>query len=289
MNAELSKSNQRLLTLILILLSIPVLYKMYELFIIEGRLSAAKIELSRIPSFLELSLSILLIVLLTRRRFGVLLFTIVTASSECIRLLFSFQYFNELTIKFWIFQLINLTSLVLMILLLKRENNRFFNLEFKAKPTGFEKTYRLISAFNLTFLITFCLEFGIGIGFAIYYMQFQPTTLFTSSFALFLVMMVLTFVGRVQKTKIANLAFLLIASILLNTFLGSSYILLAPFTENWNNAGIDMFFVLLMDIQFLTFGIFMFYIIRTYFKEKAELNNQSGSVSNPNSQLLDAL
>lgn len=287
MNTELSKSSQQLLTTILILLSIPVLYTFYDLFVIEGRLSAVKIDLGSIPSFLELSLSILLIVLLTRRKYGVLLFTIVTASSECIRMLFSLQYFSELTTKFWILQLVNLASLVLMILLLKRENNRFFNLEFKAKPIGFEKTYRLISAFNLTFLIAFCLESGIGIGLTFFYLSFQPAALLTTSFALFLAIIVLTIVGRVQKTKIANLAFLLIASILLNTFIGSSFILLDPFTENWHNSGFDVVFVLLMDLQFLTFGIFMFFIIKAYFKEKAGMNNQSDSASISNVNLLD--
>ncbi len=291
MSIELSKSNQQLLTLILILLSIPVLYELYEIFVVEGRISLAKFESTPFWLFLRLSVNVIIIVLLALRKLSVLLFIIVVAGSECIRMLFSLRYFDDLDLKFWILQLINLAGLILMIILLKRENNRFFNLEFSAKNNGFEKTARLIRIFNLTFLFTQIIELCITIGIALYYMSFEVSAFLNNTFALFLITMALTILGLVRKTKISNLAFLLILSLLLNIFISSSYVMLAPFTKTWNEYNnFEIIYGLIIDVFLLTFGILMFYITKAYFKEKAELNNQSGSVSNlPNSELLDAL
>lgn len=266
MITEISKPSQRLLTAVLILLSAPVLHILWNLFFIEGKFTVSKISPYSFSVFLELGISITLIILLAMRKFGVVLFFLAWAIMKFIRMLFSLEHFNDFSPTFWCFQFINAGSIVVMIMLLKRENGLFFNLDFKSKPIGFMKTFRLMTAFNLVFLVTQAIALIVVAS----QMELHLMTFFNDSFLLFLVALALTIIAMMQKTKLINAAFFLVLASVLNTFISNGYFLLAPFTGNWNNgwAMIGVIYGIVLDVLLITYGTVFYFIIRAYSKEK---------------------
>lgn len=102
---------------------------------------------------------------------------------------------------------------------------------------------------------------------------------YLNGYSLFwLIILVFTLIGTINKSKFLLLAFTVSLLLIADLFYSSYIFIIAPFIGNWNNGWdqISIYIGLIVNGLLLFFGLFLFFITRTYFKEKAELKDQSG-------------
>ena len=222
---------------------------------------------------INLAISISFIVLIAMKRFGILLFLITSLTMATFTFIGNTNSFRFLTGLNIIIELVKLVTLVLMVILLWKEKTRYFNLNFGLVEVGYKKTYRLILAFNITFLIIA----GVIIAWFLSETYNPGVTIFLNEYTIiYLIVLLLTIIGIALKSKILNLAFAVALSGLYLVFRQNGTFIQAPFMEDWQGWGmIAVLFGLILDGIFLIFGVFLYFVIRTYFKEKVELKNQS--------------
>jgi hypothetical protein len=264
-----AKSNQRILSFILILLSIPILYPIGKRIFYHPVESPEEsfFNVSNIWFVIQNIIYVVLLVLLALRKYGMLLVYLGIYFVKCFRFWFYFtNYLNGHSWEFWIFNTINFLCLALILILLKREDDRYFNLKFSSKITGYEKTNRLIMVFCITYLVLQSIE----IYYALQYYAYMGRT-FYAEIILFAVSVVFVIIGIVTKTRIINLAFVFVLANLLNMFLANGSILLVPFSENWGDQFQFLYIIIgvVYNTAFLAFGVILYFIIRIYLKEKS--------------------
>jgi len=261
-----SRSNQGLYYALLILMSIPVLY-----FIGTGVYKGSDFFRSySIWTYINTAISIGFIALVAKRRFGILLFLIIPLIISTLYLLINalvyMRFYGYSDMMKTLFDLVKVASLILTFILLSKEKNRFFNLQFSSTAISLPQTYRLIKAFNITFLVVG----GATILYILYEIDFQLIFLANEYALLYITTLVVTIIGVSNKSKLLNLGFAMALGELYLLFRENGQLLEVPFTESWSRGitGSLITYGIILGVILLIFGVFLIFIIRSYFKEK---------------------
>ena len=214
-------------------------------------------------------ISLFLIVMIYKKKYGILLFLIVMYSFGFISSIVDWKNFKQSTMIDYAFYLMHLSQVILMILLLHREDKRFFNLKFSSTEIEFPKTYKLIQGFNAAILIFMAIVLTIifvvvkDVNILMY--PFSGLWLFTLSFFI---------IGLLKKSKFQLLAFACAGLIFFELFTTSPVFIQCITENNWGDSWPSTpKFGLLGLLFILVFGIYLVTIIKKYTVEKRILGS----------------
>ena len=275
-----AKSNKTLHILVITSLLLPVLWSI-GVRIYNGTLFIN--EESIYWYIIRMLINCSFIFLVYQKMYGILLFLITSIFFNLLSSITSYILNpNQADYMDISFTILYLFSLGLMIMLLLRKKDRFFNLDFNSKQVTLKKTYHLIRIFNVIGVL-------VQITIACFILLIYNTVTGIESTKFFellmnpeilmpLIALITVIIGFVSKPRFQNLTFAICLIYILNLFRGYSVYFFFPFTKNWSNP-VEKDLVIIgciVDSILLILGTFLFFIIRIYFKEKAELKNQFG-------------
>jgi len=288
MESTKAKSNNILQICIIVLLLVPILWGLGER-VYENELFQNK-EYVYWYIFRTI-ISTSLIFLVYKKMYGILLFLIIKTAYQ---LLYSIQYYiffpDKLETSDILFNILSLSALILMIVLLKREDQRFFNLRFRSSAVAFLKTSRLIFVFNLLYILLFVAAYSVLLVLIgaplerLFELKNLIHMILSPDFAFTVILIITTIIGYTKTSKFQNLAFAISMSCMMSIFFLYMNYSLFPFTESWNDQNWYLIIIgIAFDAVMVGFGILLFFIVRSYLREK----NLNDGINLSNSETLD--